>query len=192
MAHAAAPVSCFFCQNLLSDHLEGILPQARHQELEEHLEDCASCTRLRKDLVSSLEILRQLPPPKATAERAARLVGAALAGQRGRFRRRASFAVLALSLPALALGAAVVAFPDTFPAVYRVLAPRDDSRFVRYYPLLQGAQEIVEEQSNWLHLNDAGARSVWEEGGLSPDEFEKAFQLKGAEANGPAPEGSGD
>ena len=50
---------------------------------------------------------------------------------------------------------------------------------VRYFPLLQGASHIVDEQANWLYYREPVMRSLWEEGGFSPEEFEKTFSPKG-------------
>jgi hypothetical protein len=84
-----------------------------------------------------------------------------------------------------------VAFPKLFPWFTRFRASQDEALFVRYFPLLQGAAEIVEEESNWLHVREPFMRSVWEEGGLSPEEFEKAFK-PGAKPSVPPPMAKGE
>lgn len=175
-------VSCFFCQNLLSDFVEGVLPQSRHRELKEHIAKCPDCTMLHDDLVASLELLQRLPKEGPTAQLELRLMQAAMAGRGSRWTRsRLTFVALFVALPLLSVAGAMAVFPDRFPWLRQLAGAGEEDRFVRYSPLAQGAQDIVEEQANWLNLGEAGARSVWEEGGLSPDEFEKAFQLKPGE-----------
>ena len=185
-------VSCFFCQNLLSDYLEGVLPQSRHRELKEHIGKCPDCTLLHDDLVTTLELLGRLPKDGPSSQLESRLVQAMMAGRGSRWTRsRVGFVALFIALPALSLAGAVVMFPDRFPWLRDFAGAAEETRFVRYSPLAQGAADIVEEQANWLNLGEAGARSVWEEGGLSPEEFEKAFQLKPGE-KAPASQPSGD
>ena len=111
-----------------------------------------------------------------------RITEAAVAGRAVVFTRaRVSQAVLFLTVPLLLFAGAVFSFPKLFPwfTQWRTVAS-DESQFVRYFPLLQGATEILDEQANWLHIKQPFMRSVWEEGGLSPEEFEKTFQGKGA------------
>lgn len=193
LRQTAAPkfgVSCFFCQNLLSDYVEGVLPQSRHRELKDHIAKCPDCTLLHDDLVATLELLRKLPDDGPSAELELRLLQAALAGRgSGWTRSRLTFVALFVALPLLSVAGAMAVFPDRFPWLRDFAGTTEEARFVRYSPLAQGASDIVEEQANWLNLGEAGARSVWEEGGLSPDEFEKAFQLKPGEK---APAGDPD
>jgi hypothetical protein len=175
-------VSCFFCQNLLSDFVEGVLPQSRHRELKEHIAKCPDCTLLHDDLVATLGLLQRLPKALPTPELELRLVQAALAGRGARWTKsRLTFVALLVALPLLSVAGAVAVFPDRFPWLRELAGAAEEAQFVRYSPLAQGAADIVEEQANWLNLGEAGTRSVWEEGGLSPDEFEKAFQLKPGE-----------
>ena len=67
---------------------------------------------------------------------------------------------------------------------------------VNCLPLLdvrqEGATDIIEEQSNWLHIREPMMRSLWEEGGLSPEEFEKSFQGKGSSPGGGEKAGNRD
>lgn len=177
--------SCFFCQNLLSDFIEGILPSSRHEELKKHLGDCKACTEVHKDLSTTLEILHELPSVPLSHEMALRVTEASHAGRvtwlsRVRVSQMVTFALI----PLLVFGAAIYSFPQLFPWFYRFRVAQDESQFVRYFPLLQGATEIIEEQSNWLHVREPMMRSLWEEGGLSPEEFEKSFQGKGSAVPG--------
>lgn len=177
--------SCFFCQNLLSDFIEGILPSSRHEELKKHLSDCKACTEVHKDLSSTLEVLHELPSVPLSHEMALRVTEASLAGRVTMLSRvRVSQAVTFLAIPLLVFGAAIYSFPQLFPWFYRFRVAQDESSFVRYFPLLQGATDIIEEQSNWLHIREPMMRSLWEEGGLSPEEFEKSFQGKGSSTGG--------
>lgn len=169
--------SCFFCQNLLSDYLEGILPSSRHEELKRHLHDCRDCNGVHDDLQSTLNLLHRIPHRQLSHDMALRIAEASQAGKRAIFSRaRLSRVMLFLLVPALLFAGAVVTFPKLFPWFTRFRVSQDESQFVRYFPLLQGATEIVEEQSSWLHAREPFMRSVWEEGGLSPEEFEKTFK----------------
>ena len=66
--------SCFFCQNLLSDFIEGILPATRKQELQIHLDGCKDCASVQKDLLSTLDILHALPSRPLSHEMALRSI----------------------------------------------------------------------------------------------------------------------
>lgn len=171
--------SCFFCQNLLSDYIEGILPSSRQDELKSHLGECRECGEVHKDLVSTLDLLHSLPARPLSHDMSLRITEASQAGKASLFTRvRVSRVLTFLAVPILIFATAVFTFPTLFPWVYRLGRPSDEGSFVRFYPLLQGAAEIIEEQSNWLHLREPFMRSLWEEGGLSPEEFEKSFQGK--------------
>ena len=178
--------TCFFTQNLLSDYVEGMLPSARHEELKSHLAGCRQCSDVQRDLQRTVEVMKTLPPQPIPPELSLRMTEAAAAGRRPSFSRAVvSRLVLFVAVPILLFGAAVVTFPHLFPWAHLADAP-DESQFVRYFPLQQGAVEIVEEQSNWLHIREPMMRSLWEEGGLSPEEFEKSFQGKTGKAATPA------
>lgn len=172
--------SCFFCQNLLSDFIEGILPATRKQELQTHLDGCKECAAVQKDLVSTLDILRALPSRPLSHEMALQ-INQASHPRRPRVitRTRVSRAVLFMAVPLLLFSGTVVLFPKLFPWFTRLRPSSQKDHFVRYFPLLQGASEIIEEQASWLHVRGPFMRSFWEEGGLSPEEFEKTFSGKG-------------
>lgn len=179
--------SCFFCENLLSDYMEGILPTARHEEIKEHLGGCDRCREILDDIKGTRDLLRQLQPRALSHEMALRVTEASQAGRRRLLTRaRVAGFMLFLAVPALLFGAAVLTFPKLFPWFTRFRASNDESQFVRYFPLLQGGAESVEEQASWLQLREPMLRSVWEEGGLSPEEFEKTFQMKGSGGAAPA------
>jgi hypothetical protein len=178
--------SCFFCQNLLSDLIEGLLPLARSQELESHLEGCRVCAGIHHDLVSTLEVLHALPGRALSADLALRIHESVRAGS-GKLLSpaRVSRMILFAAIPILGAIGTVYAFPGYFPWFTR-FRHSQSAQFVRYFPLLQGATEIIEEQSNWIHTREPLMRSLWEEGGLSPEEFEKAFQSRPSPSTLPA------
>ncbi len=170
--------SCFFCQNLLSDYLEGILPSARHEQLRTHLKDCAQCGHIHDELKLTVATLHKLPFQKLTNELSLRVAEASQArGVAGVSRRKISKIVMVAVVPVLLLLTVSISFPGLFPWG-SLLGGTPEVQFVRYYPLLQGASDILEEQSTWLHSRESLMGSLWEEGGLSPEEFEKTFQGK--------------
>ncbi len=170
--------SCFFCQNLLSDYVEGILPSTRHEQLKNHLHDCGVCEQVHRELKATLAVLHKLPPQKLSNELALRVTEASQArGVRRISRRQMSRVALLASVPLLLILTLSLSFPGLFPWG-PLLGGAPEVQFVRYYPLLQGAADILEEQSTWLHSGDTLMGSLWEEGGLSPEEFEKTFQVK--------------
>lgn len=171
--------SCFFCQNLLSDFIEGILPSARHEELKKHLDGCKACTAIHEDLGNTIKLLHSLPPRPLTHEMALRITEASTA-RRTVFMssRRLSKGAFFLAMPLLILVALSYTFPNLFPWISAWRMQRSESQFVRYSPLTNGAADILEEQSTWLHSRENLMGSLWEEGGLSPEEFEKSFQVK--------------
>lgn len=173
--------SCFFCQNLLSDYVEGVLPSSRHEELRHHLETCKACSEAHQDLSATLSLLKAIPSKALSSDMALRILEASQSRKAALLSPRVlSRVTLAFCIPVLLALSAIYAFPSFFPWLERFRPAVEESQFVRYYPLLQGASEIIEEQSSWLHLREPFMRSVWEEGGLSPEEFEKTFQVKGA------------
>lgn len=180
--------NCFFCQNLLSDFIEGILPATREQEIKNHIDGCNDCTAVHHDLKSTLDILHALPSRPLSHEMALQINQASHPRRpRVMTKARVSRAVLFLTVPLLLFAGTVVLFPKLFPWFTRLRPSSQKDHFVRYFPLLQGASEIIEEQASWLHVRGPFMRSFWEEGGLSPEEFEKTFSGKGP----PKPEEAG-
>jgi hypothetical protein len=178
-------ISCFFCQNLLSDFIEGILPASRHEQIKGHLESCRACTQVHHELLQTIKLLKALPPEPMGEDMTIRITEASQARRKTLLsRQRMSRIALGLAIPLLAFGTATVIVPEYFPWLQMLRNPASEAEFVRYYPLLQGASEILEEQSTWLHSKDSQSGSLWEEGGLSPEEFEKTFQIKGANVPG--------
>lgn len=170
--------SCFFCQNLLSDFVEGILASSKYEELKAHLEVCEECRRIHEELNRTIRILGGVPQRQVPPDFLLRVTEAGLAGRHHRITSAAVSKWLLLAcVPVLIFFALTVTFPQIIPPFW--VKPTDEESFVRYYPLLHGAGEILEEQANWLYSKESSMRSVWEEGGLSTDEFEKAFQVGG-------------
>jgi len=171
--------SCFFCQNLLSDFIEGILPSSRHEQLKGHLAECKECSAIHRDLQTSLKALHTLPARVLTPDLSMRIGEASQAGSSGFLsRRNLSRVTLLVVFPLLVFFSVAAIFPGLFPWLPLFKGNESENQFVRYFPLLQGASEILEEQGTWLHSRESLMGSLWEEGGLSPEEFEKTFQVK--------------
>jgi len=172
-------ITCFFCQNLLSDYVEGILPANRHGEIKNHLIQCAQCDQTHKDLISSIEILKALKVPNYAPEFSVRIVEASEAGKVVASRPlKISRVVLTYAVPLSAIVLILAFSTRVFPWLSWIQSQADEKQFVRYFPMSNGAIDIIEEQAGWLSSRELRAGSVWEEGGLSPDEFEKSFQKK--------------
>lgn len=171
--------TCFFCQNLLSDYLEGILPSNRHEEIKKHLLNCSNCDQIHQELISSLAILKSMSAPANAPEFSVRIIEASEAGKNVASRPvKFSRAVLGYVVPVLAVIFILLLSSKVFPWLSWFRSKADERQLVRYFPMSNGAMEIVEEQAGWLSSREFRAGSVWEEGGLSPEEFEKSFQKK--------------
>jgi predicted anti-sigma-YlaC factor YlaD len=170
--------TCFFCQSMLSDYLEDLLPTGRQDELRKHIEGCRACAEVHRDLQTTVELAQVMPSNPMSVDISLRITEACQAGTR-RFSAAlvSRWAFLAL-VPLLLLVSVVVLFPGLFPGLSQWRVKSDESQFVRYFPMLEGASEIIEEHGNWLHVREPAMRSLWEEGGISPEEFEKSFTGK--------------
>ena len=69
---------CARAEELLSDHLEGVLDPLLARELEDHLLSCAACRELREALAEVVEALRSQPAVEPAAGLAARVARAAI------------------------------------------------------------------------------------------------------------------
>lgn len=176
--------TCFFCQNLLSDYLEGILPTSRHEEIRAHLEKCTVCGGVHQDLKKTVKLLHALPTRSVPHELALQMVDAAQSTRNLFQASRASRFVLVALAVGGALWSWVMVFPESVPLLSRWSESEYEAQFTPYHPLQQGAVEILEEQSAWLHSRETMMGSLWEEGGLSPDEFERTFQYKTSPGSG--------
>ena len=169
--------SAFICQNLLSDYVDGVLPKSREEEVKQYLSENSRSAEELEDLQSLLALLGELPPRPLGHELAIQITETCSSGRKSAFTRsRVSQTVMFLLVPILLFGASVAVFPKLFPWLTQFQAgPK--AQFVRYFPLLQGASEIIEEHASWIHVRGPFMRSFWEEGGLSPEEFERAFSV---------------
>ena len=86
------PISrdCARTEELLSDHLDGLLDPLLARELEDHLRSCAACRGLRDALAEVVEALRSYPTVEPAAGLAARVARAAIL--HAQQRRTAAFA----------------------------------------------------------------------------------------------------
>lgn len=176
--------TCFFCQNLLSDYIEGILPSLRHEELKRHIDHCKECKEVHHDLLSTLNALHSVKTEDLTRDLAVRIVEVSEKKKKQGMRRlELSRTVFMVAVPLVLFITSMVVFPRFFPWMTYLRGIQDESQFVRYFPLLQGASELIDEHTTWFGQKSPFAGSLWEEGGLSPDEFEKAFQKKGSKGS---------
>jgi Putative zinc-finger len=74
----ASGFDCARAEELLSDHLEGVLDPLLARELEDHLASCAACRDLRDALAEVVEALRSHPVVEPAAGLAARVARAAI------------------------------------------------------------------------------------------------------------------
>lgn len=173
-------VTCFFCQNLLSDFIEEILPASRHEEIKGHLGKCQKCHQIHQELLKAITILRELSAPSQSPEFSVRIVEAAESGRSMALRPlKASRFILGYTVPVLAVIGILVASSKIFPWVEWLKNRSQEKQFARYFPMSNGAAEIIEEQAAWINQREPKMGSLWEEGGISPEDFEKTFQKKG-------------
>lgn len=174
--------TCFFCQNLLSDYIEGILPSNRHEDITKHLNGCEACKKMKTELESTLAILSNVDRPRMDQTLSIRVEEASQSRKlSGSTKEKWLKYNLYVGAPATFLALMFWLFPSLFPWFSYLRNYEDDSNFSRYFPLLQGASEIIDEQANWLHSREPLSGSLWEEGGMTPEEYEKAFQKKPVE-----------
>jgi hypothetical protein len=83
-------LDCARAEELLSDHLEGLLDPLLARDLEDHLRSCAACRGLREALAEVVEALRSSPAVEPGAGLAARVARAAIL--HAQQRRAAAFA----------------------------------------------------------------------------------------------------
>jgi len=65
---------CAFCEERISDFLEEALPAQERSALQEHFQECASCSNLLADVRALLEATRALPSTPAPPWLAVRIV----------------------------------------------------------------------------------------------------------------------
>ncbi|MCB0417523.1 MAG: hypothetical protein H6617_03400 [Bdellovibrionaceae bacterium] len=176
-------ISKFFCQNLLSDYVEKLLPAARQSEVKQCLEQYPECREMYQDLVSTLRLLEGLPVRDISNDVAVRIMEAS-EGARSRksWSARAAQVAVFAGVPLAVLIGVSFLYPKSVPVVSRMLASAnsgESGNFLRYYPLYHGAADILDAQGAVIEQAENFSGSVWEEGGLSAEEFERTFQLQG-------------
>jgi hypothetical protein len=177
------PITPFFCENLFSDYLENLLPPERRQEMDLLLKESTKSARLFQDVKSTIEFTKSLAVPPLANEVSIKIIEAAEASREGFWHKKnVSSLVLFAGFPVLVFFALAYLLPERFSWFHSIKLNQNLNSFVRYQPLLHGGAEMIEEQANWLHVREPFMRSVWEEGGLSPEEFEKSFQVKGGKS----------
>lgn len=169
-------LSCFFCQNMLSDFIEDILPESKQQEIKKHLENCSQCEKVQKRITKSIELVKTLPIQNPTQDLKTLIDETSQSVQ---FYTKLPKVSVSKLWGVLAVIALIVGLTFYKPSeVFSYFQKNPNSEFSRYYPLLQGANEIIEEHSHWLVNREPWSSSLWDEGGLSPEEFEKVFPSK--------------
>ncbi|MBY0370137.1 zf-HC2 domain-containing protein [bacterium] len=163
---------------MLSDFLEQLLPAARHDEVARHLDTCPACNAVRGELQDTLRVAGAFAFPTLTHETALRITEACHAGTRRVSFAKASRVFLVAAVPLALLVTTALVFPRAFPWLERFKDAASEAKFARYFPLVNGAGEVIEEHANWLHAREPAMRSLWEEGGITPEEFEKNFTGK--------------
>ena len=71
-------LDCARAEELLSDHLEGVLDPLLAREIDDHVRSCAACAGLREALAEVVEALRSYPTVEPAAGLAARVARAAI------------------------------------------------------------------------------------------------------------------
>lgn len=100
-------LDCGRAEELLSDHLEGVLDPLLARDVDEHLRECASCRDLREALSEVVAALRSYPRVEPAASLAARVARAAIL--HAEQQRHATFAPrMPAWLQAVAAGLSVV------------------------------------------------------------------------------------
>lgn len=100
-------LDCARAEELLSDHLEGVLDPLLAREMDDHLRGCVSCRDLHAALSEVVEALRSYPSVEPAAGLAARVARAAIL--HAQQRRQASFAPrLPTWLQAVAAGLSIL------------------------------------------------------------------------------------
>lgn len=160
------------------------MPSLRHEELKKHIDQCRECKNVHQDLLSTLNALHGVVPRELTQDLSQKITEVSESARKGARPLGLSRGAFFTLVPVLLFLGAMLVFPQVFPWMTYLREMQEENQFVRYFPLLQGATDLIDEQTAWFGQKSPFAGSLWEEGGLSPDEFEKAFQkksLKGAE-----------
>jgi hypothetical protein len=166
---------------MLSDFIEDILPDSKQQEIKKHLENCSQCEKVQKRITKSIELVKTLPIQTPEQDLKALIDQA---GQQVKFYTKIPKVSVSKLWGVFAVIAIIVGLTFYHPTeIFSFLQRNPNSEFTRYYPLMQGANEIIEEHSHWLVNREPWSSSLWDEGGLSPEEFEKVFPTKQSPEN---------
>src|SRR5215212_9349938 len=74
-------MNCRRVEEMLSDHLEGLLSERETASVSAHLLDCSACRHLRSQITEAAVALRELPAPLPSPELRRRALDAWIAGQ---------------------------------------------------------------------------------------------------------------
>jgi anti-sigma factor RsiW len=74
--HPQDPLRCREFVELVTDYLEGVLPEAERVRMEEHLAGCDGCTAYLEDMRRLVDTLHEVPEPPPDPETRAALLGA--------------------------------------------------------------------------------------------------------------------
>ncbi len=171
-------LSCFQTRNLFTEFTDKDVPVDAHQKIEGHLRECRSCELEYRDFQETLEALHSIPLPPLDAE--VQKQWAQLARQRKQWLSlsTATQALTLLIFCSLCIIAAQRWMPSPVQSwIQMVLRLPTEQHFVRYDPLAEGALSVVQEQASWLQFREPSAQALWNEGGMSADEFERAFHF---------------
>jgi len=140
-------MDCQRAEELLSDHLEGVLHPILRAELDAHLAGCAECGPLRAALADVVDALHEFPDVDAPGGLAARAAAAALASPRPVVRPAI---VLPSWVQAAAAGLALIALGT----ILMVVGPEKPTRAARHLvsqtvtagsSLLERKDQLVED-----------------------------------------------
>ena len=76
MSVSIEPLSCQELVELVTNYLEGALPQAGRASFEHHIEGCAGCHEYVRQMRQTIELTGQLTPADVSPEAEAALVAA--------------------------------------------------------------------------------------------------------------------
>lgn len=139
---------------------------------------CPHCETKFSELKAVVGFLHHSKKSEVVPELSIRIAEAAQAKKRIVVsRRQISVGVFTTAAVTLAFLSLVFLFPTSVPFLSNFRGAKE-TQFTRFFPLLHGATEVLDDQTNWIQSREALSGSIWEEGGLSPEEFEKAFQLR--------------
>lgn len=171
-------ISCFFCENLLSDYIENLLPLERKKEIEEHLKTCETCNNLCSLLLKELATLGALPKQSISKELSLEIADIIDSKSSAFSKRKITTLAISATIMLLIFFSIVALYPASFPLFFNFLTQNQKETFVRYYPLLNGANLVIEEQAHWLN-NTELTKTFLDQEEISTSEFEKLIKPEG-------------